>query len=62
MEVRSEFCKLSLESNLDALPKIAEGSANKIFLPLEATGILGAIGGIGELFNGKAPTVPYTFP
>jgi len=43
---------------LDALPKIADGQATKIFLPLETSGILGSIGGIGELFKekiGKGP-------
>jgi regulator of protease activity HflC (stomatin/prohibitin superfamily) len=36
---------------LEALQKIADGQATKIFLPLEASGILGSIGGIGELFK-----------
>jgi len=36
---------------LEALQKIADGHATKIFLPLEASGILGSIGGIGELFK-----------
>ncbi len=41
---------------LEALQGIADGQATKIFLPLEATGVMGAIGGIGELFvsNGAA--------
>ena len=38
---------------LDALPKIADGKASKIFLPLETTGILSSIAGIGELFREK---------
>ncbi len=38
---------------LDALPRIAEGQATKIFLPLETSGILGSIAGIGELFKEK---------
>jgi regulator of protease activity HflC (stomatin/prohibitin superfamily) len=38
---------------LDALPKIADGQATKVFLPLETSGILGSIGGIGELFKEK---------
>jgi regulator of protease activity HflC (stomatin/prohibitin superfamily) len=36
---------------LEALQKIADGHATKIFLPLEASGILGSIAGIGELFK-----------
>jgi regulator of protease activity HflC (stomatin/prohibitin superfamily) len=36
---------------LEALQSIANGQATKIFLPLEASGILGSIAGIGELFK-----------
>jgi regulator of protease activity HflC (stomatin/prohibitin superfamily) len=36
---------------LEALQKIADGKATKIFLPFEASGILGSIAGIGELFK-----------
>jgi regulator of protease activity HflC (stomatin/prohibitin superfamily) len=36
---------------LESLQKIADGQATKIFLPLEASGILGSIAGIGELFK-----------
>jgi regulator of protease activity HflC (stomatin/prohibitin superfamily) len=35
---------------LEALPRIADGKATKVFLPMETAGILGSIGGIGELF------------
>ncbi|NLA75561.1 MAG: SPFH/Band 7/PHB domain protein [Deltaproteobacteria bacterium] len=38
---------------LEALPKIADGKAAKIFLPVETAGILGSIAGIGELFKEK---------
>ena len=38
---------------LDALQGVANGNATKIFLPMEMSGILGSIGAIGELFNGK---------
>ncbi len=38
---------------LEALPKIADGQATKVFLPMETAGILGSIGGIGELFKEK---------
>lgn len=38
---------------LEALQNIADGQATKIFLPMEASGILGSIAGIGELFKEK---------
>lgn len=38
---------------LEALEKMADGKATKIFLPIEATGVLSSIGGIGELFKEK---------
>jgi regulator of protease activity HflC (stomatin/prohibitin superfamily) len=38
---------------LEALAAIAEGRATKVFLPLETTGVLGSIAGIGELLNGR---------
>jgi regulator of protease activity HflC (stomatin/prohibitin superfamily) len=38
---------------LETLQKVADGQATKIFLPLETSGILGSIGGIGELFKEK---------
>lgn len=38
---------------LEALGQIAQGQATKIFLPLEASGVLGSIGGIAELFKEK---------
>ncbi len=40
---------------LEALQKIADGQSTKIFLPLETSGILGSIAGIGELFKGQLP-------
>ena len=36
---------------LEALAKIADGQATKIFLPLEATGVLAGIAAIGEVFE-----------
>jgi regulator of protease activity HflC (stomatin/prohibitin superfamily) len=39
---------------LEALQKIADGKATKVFLPLEASGILGSIAGVGELLKEKA--------
>jgi regulator of protease activity HflC (stomatin/prohibitin superfamily) len=41
---------------LEALQGIADGQATKIFLPLETSGILGAVAGIGELFKEKETT------
>ncbi|MFC1726808.1 SPFH domain-containing protein [candidate division KSB1 bacterium] len=38
---------------LEALQKIADGKATKIFLPLETSGVLGSIAGIGELLKEK---------
>ena len=43
--------KLIAIQYLEALKVIASGDATKIFLPYEATGLLGALGGIKELFN-----------
>ena len=41
---------------LEALEKIANGTATKIFMPLETSGVLGSLAGIRELFKGeKAP-------
>jgi regulator of protease activity HflC (stomatin/prohibitin superfamily) len=41
---------------LQTLGEVANGQATKIFLPLETSGVLGAIGGIGELFKEKPST------
>jgi len=38
---------------LEALEKVANGTATKVFLPIETSGILGSIGSIGELFKEK---------
>lgn len=42
---------------LEALATIADGQATKIFLPVEATAVMGSIGGIADLFsaNGGGP-------
>jgi len=40
---------------LEALGEIADGQATKVFLPLETSGILGSIAGIGELLKEKLP-------
>ncbi len=39
---------------LEALQKIADGKASKVFLPYEASGILSSIAGISELLKEKA--------
>ena len=39
---------------LEALQKMADGKATKIFLPIEASGILGSVAGVGELLKEKA--------
>src|SRR5690606_14381101 len=36
---------------LEALPALAQGKGTTVFLPSEATGVLGAIGGIKELLK-----------
>lgn len=40
---------------LESLQSIADGKANKVFLPMEATGIVSSIGGIVELFKDENP-------
>ncbi len=40
---------------LDTLEHIANGEANKVFIPYEASGVLGALGGIRDLFTTQAP-------
>ncbi|MCK5406213.1 MAG: SPFH/Band 7/PHB domain protein, partial [Candidatus Krumholzibacteria bacterium] len=47
---------------LEALAEIANGQATKVFLPLETTGVLGSIAGIGELLKEKLPTSQETPP
>jgi regulator of protease activity HflC (stomatin/prohibitin superfamily) len=39
---------------LEALPAITKGPATTIFLPAEATGVMGALGGMKELLNATA--------
>ena len=36
---------------LEALEKISDGNATKVFLPLESSGVLGSVAGIAELFK-----------
>ncbi len=40
---------------LEALQNIADGKATKVFLPYEASGILGSIAGISEILKEKLP-------
>ena len=47
---------------LEALPKLAEGKGTTIFLPAEASGVMGAVGALRELLSrggsGNAPSSP----
>ena len=43
--------KLIAIQYLEALKVIADGESSKVFLPYEATGVMGALGGVRELFN-----------
>ncbi|MDY0087085.1 MAG: SPFH domain-containing protein [Coriobacteriia bacterium] len=36
---------------LESLKAIADGAANKVFLPMEVSGLMGSLGGIAELFK-----------
>lgn len=38
---------------LDALPTLAQGKGSTIFLPAEASGVMGALGGLRELLRGS---------
>jgi regulator of protease activity HflC (stomatin/prohibitin superfamily) len=41
---------------LETLQRIAEGPANKVFIPYEAAGLMGSLGGVAELFkDSKTP-------
>ena len=46
--------KLNAIRYLDALKEISNGKANKVFIPYEASGVLGALGGIKELFKAES--------
>ena len=45
--------KLVQLKSLEALEKVAEGDANKIFIPFEATGALSSLGAIKEIMKDK---------
>jgi len=50
--------KLIAIQYLDALKAMANGSASKVFIPYEASGVLGALGGIQEMFKEQKPDTP----
>ena len=43
---------------LDALAKIADGRATKIFLPVDTNNVMGSIAGIAELFRSTGDPQP----
>ncbi|MEO7711341.1 MAG: SPFH domain-containing protein [Gemmatimonadaceae bacterium] len=47
---------------LEALPKMTEGAGTTIFLPAEATGVMGAVGGLRELLAGSSNRRPPPSP
>jgi regulator of protease activity HflC (stomatin/prohibitin superfamily) len=52
---------------LEALPLLTQGKGSTVFLPVEASGVMGAIGGIKELLArnadpGAVPSVPKQIP
>ncbi len=47
---------------LDALPKIADGKASKIFLPYEISSVLGAVAGMAEAFKSGTEAPPDAAP
>jgi regulator of protease activity HflC (stomatin/prohibitin superfamily) len=44
----------------EALPLLAQGKGSTVFLPSDAAGLMGAIGGLRELLKGGAATAPAT--
>ena len=47
---------LQAEGEAEAIKKVADGQATKVFLPYEASGILGSIAGVSELLKEKNPS------
>jgi regulator of protease activity HflC (stomatin/prohibitin superfamily) len=41
----------------EALPKLAEGKGSTVFLPAEATGVMGAVGALREMLNRASTNV-----
>ncbi len=50
----TQTTKLIAIQYIDALKAIANGTASKVFIPYEATAVLGALGGMKELFKDTA--------
>ena len=48
--------KLIAIQYLDTLKAMADGQSTKIYLPYEASGVLGSLGGIQEIFKDKGPS------
>ena len=38
---------------LEALQRVANGNATKVFLPFESAGVLGALGAVSDIWSGK---------
>ena len=47
--------KLVQLKSLEALEKVADGEANKVFIPFEATSALGSLGSIKEVMSDNKP-------
>ena len=47
---------------LEALPRLAEGRGSTIFLPSEATGVMGALGGLREMLVSRGGNAPSDEP
>jgi hypothetical protein len=47
---------------LEALPQLTQGKGTTIFLPAEAAGVMGALGGIKELLVRSSSDVPAGAP
>ena len=47
---------------LEALTRVADGQATKIFLPTEMAGLFGAVGGLAELLRADAPAPDLAAP
>lgn len=47
---------------LDALPQLAQGKGSTIFLPSEASGVMGALGGLRALLQSSGAEGPAPAP
>jgi hypothetical protein len=43
---------------IEALPTLTQGKGNTVFLPVEASGIMGAIGALKEMLKSGSPAEP----